>query len=84
MVKPFSDALASMEKGSVTQTPVQTQFGWHVIKLEDKRAQQPPAFDEVQKKLMSQEQRKSLAAYVKELSDKAKIELSESLNKPEE
>ena len=41
MVKPFSDAVAGLQKGAVTSTPVQTQFGWHVIKLVDTRAAQP-------------------------------------------
>ena len=41
MVKPFADALATLEKGAMTKTPVQTQYGWHVIQLEDSRSPKP-------------------------------------------
>ena len=47
MVKPFSDAVALMEDGSYTKTPVQTQFGWHVILREDSRDSTPPPLDSV-------------------------------------
>ncbi|MGM0679874.1 MAG: peptidylprolyl isomerase, partial [Pseudomonadota bacterium] len=47
MVPPFTRAVANMEKGSYSKTPVKTQFGWHVIKLEDERKVTPPGFDEV-------------------------------------
>lgn len=58
MVKPFEDAAFSLKPGEVTQKPVQSPFGWHVIKLEDKRAQKPPSFEEAQDQIgqeMSQE-----------------------------
>jgi peptidyl-prolyl cis-trans isomerase C len=47
MVKPFSEAAFALEKGTYTKEPVQTQFGWHVILLEDSRDTQPPALDTV-------------------------------------
>lgn len=47
MVKPFSDAVAGMEDGAFTLTPVQTQFGWHVILREDSRESAPPPLDSV-------------------------------------
>ena len=47
MVPEFDKAAFALEVGKYTKEPVQTQFGWHVIKVEDKRAKQPPAFDEV-------------------------------------
>lgn len=47
MVKPFSDAVALMEDGEYTKTPVQTQFGWHVILREDSRDSAPPPLDSV-------------------------------------
>ncbi|SKA04755.1 peptidylprolyl isomerase [Consotaella salsifontis] len=47
MVPEFEKAAFALEPGSYTKEPVQTQFGWHVIKVEEKRKQQPPAFDEV-------------------------------------
>jgi peptidyl-prolyl cis-trans isomerase C len=74
MVKPFSDALASLEKGAVTKTPVQTQYGWHVIQLEDTRAPTPPAFEEVKEQVKMLAQRKKLQAYLDELRKTAKIQ----------
>ena len=47
MVPEFDKAAFALEKGKYTKEPVKTQFGFHVIKLEDKRPQQPPAFDQV-------------------------------------
>ena len=51
MVKPFSDAVAGMEKGKYSAEPVQTQFGWHVILLEDTRSTPAPTFDAVKDQL---------------------------------
>lgn len=47
MVKPFEDATFALKVGSYTEKPVESPFGWHVIKLEDRRQKQPPAFDDV-------------------------------------
>lgn len=73
MVKPFSDAVGTLKKGQVTQTPVQTQFGWHVIKLEDTRTAQPPAYDKVQDNLKKQVQQRNLEKMLNDLRAKAKI-----------
>lgn len=73
MVKPFSDAVVALKKGSITQTPVQTQFGWHVIKLEDTRATQAPAYDKVKEGLQKQLQQRQLEKYLADLKAKAKI-----------
>jgi peptidyl-prolyl cis-trans isomerase C len=73
MVKPFADALASLKKGNFTTTPVQTQFGWHVIKLEDTRALQAPEFDKVKESLAKTLQQKQLDKLVLDLKAKAKI-----------
>ena len=51
MVKPFSDAVAGLKKGEYTKTPVQTQFGWHVIRLDDTRPLAPPVYDAVKDRL---------------------------------
>ena len=51
MVKPFSEAVAQLKKGEFTRTPVQTQFGWHVIQLENTRDRTPPAFDDVKDRI---------------------------------
>jgi hypothetical protein len=50
-VKPFSDAMVKAEKGKFTPQPVQTQFGWHVILVEDTRDAKVPGFDEVKPQL---------------------------------
>jgi peptidyl-prolyl cis-trans isomerase C len=47
MVKPFSDAVEALEDGAYTETAVQTDFGWHVIKREESRANEPPTLDSV-------------------------------------
>ena len=74
MVKPFGDAVKGLKKGEYTQQPVQTQFGWHVIKLEDTRDVTPPPFDQVKSQLSNGVIRKKLQAYVEQLKKDAKIE----------
>jgi peptidyl-prolyl cis-trans isomerase C len=63
-----------LEKGKFTEEPVQSQFGWHVIKLEDSRTPSAPAFDEVKDRVKSIVQRKRLQAYLEDLKKTAKIE----------
>ncbi len=74
MVKPFSDAVAALKKGEITQQPVQTQYGWHVIQLEDTRAPTAPAFDDVKQQVKTLAERKKLQAYLDELRKTAKIQ----------
>jgi peptidyl-prolyl cis-trans isomerase C len=74
MVKPFADAVASLKPGQLTDQPVQSQFGWHVIKLEDSRAPAPPAFDEVKDRVKVIVQRKRVQTYLDDLRKNAKIE----------
>jgi peptidyl-prolyl cis-trans isomerase C len=74
MVKPFSDAVSVLEPGQMTQLPVQSQFGWHVIKLEESRAGAAPSFDEVKDRVKMLVQRKKLQTYLEELRKNAKIE----------
>ncbi len=73
MVKPFSDAVAKLQKGGYTTAPVQTEFGWHVIKLDDSRTATPPSFDAVSKELANELQRQHLEKLVSDLRAKAKI-----------
>jgi peptidyl-prolyl cis-trans isomerase C len=73
-VKPFSDALTKLEKGKYTETPVQTQFGWHVIQLDDVRSAQFPAFDAIRPQLTSRMQEQEVQKFVGELRSRAKIE----------
>jgi peptidyl-prolyl cis-trans isomerase C len=63
-----------LKKGEYTQEPVQTQFGWHVIKLEDTRDVTPPPFDQVKPQLTNAVIRKKLQTYVDQLKKDAKIE----------
>jgi peptidyl-prolyl cis-trans isomerase C len=74
MVKPFSDAVKTLKKGEVTPEPVQTQYGWHVIQLEDTRDATPPPFEQVKSQLTNGAMRKKLQAYVADLKKDAKIE----------
>lgn len=74
MVKPFGDAVKALKKGDMTAEPVQTQYGWHIIKLDDTRDVTPPPFDQVKAQVMKGVLQKKLVAYVDELKKNAKIE----------
>jgi peptidyl-prolyl cis-trans isomerase C len=74
MVKPFGDAVKTLKKGEMTQEPVQTQFGWHIIKLLDTRDVAPPPFDQVKAQVTKAVIQKELIAYVDDLKKNAKIE----------
>jgi peptidyl-prolyl cis-trans isomerase C len=76
MAKPFGDAVKTLKKGEMTQEPVQTQFGWHVIKLEDTRETAPPPFEQVKQQVNNGVIQKKLQAYVDSLKKNAKIEKS--------
>ena len=73
-VKPFSDAMVGLKAGEITQTPVQTQFGYHVIKLEEVRDAQLPAFDEVKGQIAESLQQRKLQEFQQGLKKKAKIQ----------
>jgi peptidyl-prolyl cis-trans isomerase C len=75
MVAPFSEAVAKLEKGKYTKTPVQTQFGYHVILREDSRTQTPPPLASVKEQLMPYLQRKKVQAMVEGLRKQAKVEI---------
>jgi peptidyl-prolyl cis-trans isomerase C len=74
MVKPFSDAVAKLQPGQMTDEPVQTQYGWHVIKLEESRAQAVPPFEEVKNQVEVIVKGKRLQTYVEGLKKDAQIE----------
>lgn len=76
MVKPFSDAVADLQKGAVSANPAQTQFGWHVIKLVDTRSAQPLAYDKVKEGLQKNLQQRNLEKMMSDLRTKAKIDIS--------
>jgi peptidyl-prolyl cis-trans isomerase C len=73
-VKPFSDAMAKLEKGKYTEEPVQTQFGFHVILLEDSRPAKFPDFNEIKPGLTQRIQEAAFEKAVADLRAKAKVE----------
>jgi peptidyl-prolyl cis-trans isomerase C len=73
-VPEFSKAMTSLQKGAITETPVKTQYGFHVIKLDDVRAAKIPALDEVKQQVAEQLQQRKLAAFREELMKKAKVQ----------
>lgn len=73
MVKPFSEAVSKLNKGSLSKEPVQTQFGWHVIKLEDVRDVKPPTYDKVKDSLQKQLAKRQVEKMLVELRGKATI-----------
>ncbi|MGH6763905.1 MAG: peptidylprolyl isomerase [Phyllobacterium sp.] len=77
MVPEFEKAALALEIGSYTKEPVQTQFGFHVIKLEDKRTQQPPAFDQVKDQVRSLLLRERYTEMVETLRGELKIEYTD-------
>jgi peptidyl-prolyl cis-trans isomerase C len=74
MAQPFSEAVAKLDKGQFTKEPVQTNFGWHVIRLEDRREAAPPPFDSVKDRLIQIVEAKKFQARTDELFATAKIE----------
>ena len=73
-VPEFSEALAKLSKGQTTDTPVKTQFGYHVIRVDDVRTAQLPAFDDVKPEISKQLTQQKLTAFQEELRQKAKVE----------
>ncbi|MCX7140868.1 MAG: peptidylprolyl isomerase [Proteobacteria bacterium] len=73
-VKPFSDAMVKLEKGKYTEAPVQTQFGWHIIRLEDMRQAKFPDFNEVKPGLQQRMQDEMFDKTINELRAKAKVD----------
>jgi peptidyl-prolyl cis-trans isomerase C len=76
MVPEFGAAVAKLEKGAFTQEPVKSQFGYHVILLEDSRAIAPPPLEQVKDQLKQQVQRQNLKKHFDDLKAKAKIEVA--------
>lgn len=77
MVPEFEKAAFALELGAYTKEPVQSQFGWHVIKIEDKRAQQPPAFDTVKDQFRNLVFREKYFAMVNDLRKAAKVDVTD-------
>jgi peptidyl-prolyl cis-trans isomerase C len=73
MVPEFSEVAFKLEPGKISD-PVKSQFGWHIIKVEEKRNRKPPAFDQVKSQIETYVTRKAQADYVGKLRESAKIE----------
>jgi peptidyl-prolyl cis-trans isomerase C len=73
-VKPFSEAMVALQKGQINETPIKTQFGYHVIKLEDVRPAKLPSLEEVKPQISESLQQKKLQAYQEDLRKKAKVQ----------
>ncbi|MGR3455449.1 peptidylprolyl isomerase [Pseudooceanicola sp.] len=76
MVKPFEDATTALEPGSYTRDPVQTQFGWHVILLEETRDKAAPALEEVRGEIEAELQNAAVEAHIDALTENAEIDRS--------
>ncbi len=74
MVKEFAEAAFAMKSGEVSQKPVKTQFGFHVIKVEDRRTANPVSFDEAKEDLQSQLSQQAVSQYIETLRAGAKVE----------
>lgn len=77
MVPEFEKAAFALDVGAYTKEPVQSQFGWHIIKVEDKRTQQPPAFDTVKDQVKSLLIREKYIDLVKQVRDGAKVDITD-------
>ncbi|WP_296990258.1 peptidylprolyl isomerase, partial [Thalassospira sp. UBA1131] len=73
MVAPFAEAAFAMEPGTYSSEPVQTQFGWHVIKVEEKKEGTQPSLDEVRQQLVAEISRDAFNALVEDLRSDAEI-----------
>lgn len=73
-VPEFAQALTKLQKGQTTEAPVKTQFGYHVIRLDDTRQAQVPPLDQVKQQITEMIQQRKLAAYQKQLRDAAKVQ----------
>lgn len=74
MVKPFAEAVEALEKGTYTKEPVQSQFGWHVIKLEDTRPLELPTYESVESQLGQLVRQSKFQTYLDDLKKTATIE----------
>lgn len=76
MVKEFGDAVFAMKKGEVSKAPLKTQFGYHIIKVVDRRAQAKPDFDKVKDQIRAQLTDEQIRDIVKKLREDAKVEVN--------
>jgi peptidyl-prolyl cis-trans isomerase C len=75
MVPPFEEAAFALEPGEITEEPVESQFGWHVIRVEEKRMSEPPSLSEVEPELRNYLLRQKFETVIAELRDKYTVEI---------
>ena len=80
MVPEFSEAVVAMEPGSTSTAPVQSQFGWHVIKLNETREMTPPTVEEIRDALVQQVRREKVSAEIERISGEAAVERIEGID----
>lgn len=73
-VPPFAEAMTKLEKGKYTQEPVKSQFGWHVIQLDDVRELKAPVFDDVKPQIIQRLRQQAVERHILDLRAKAKVE----------
>ncbi len=73
-VTEFSEAMIKLDKGQMTETPVKSQFGWHIIRVDDVRQAKLPALEEIKPQIAQQMQQQKMAEYQKTLREKAKVQ----------
>ena len=73
-VKPFAEAMVKLEKGQLTEIPVKTDFGWHVIRLDDVREPAPPPLEQVAPQLKQEMERRKIQTLQNDLKAKARIQ----------
>lgn len=78
----FRGPLASLERGKFTNEPVQSPYGWHILKLEDYRTPAPPTFDQARERVDELVRQKKLIAYMEELRKGAKIQKRDAASAP--
>jgi len=74
MVKAFSDVAFALKKGEVSKTPVKTQFGWHIIKVEDKRMRKAPPYDKIKVQMQREVFAELGQNFLRQYREQAKVE----------
>lgn len=73
-VPEFTEAMVQLKKGEITATPVKSQFGWHIIRLDDTREAEMPALDDIKPQISQQLEQQKMMQFQEQLRAKAKVE----------